>query len=110
MTPTTPNAGWPIGEGELTHGMTDGNMQVRNMEYVWLANFTGVPCIQFPVGYVEATKGEGKIPVGMMGHGEWGSEDELIEFGFDGEEWLARGYEGGRRRPEGWVDVLGGKA
>lgn len=106
VTPTTPNAGWPIGDGELSHGMSDGNTQVRNMEYVWLANFTGVPCIQFPVGYVEPVKGNGKIPVGMMGHGEWGSEDELIEFGYDGEEWMTRGYEGGRRRPEGWVDVL----
>lgn len=108
VTPTTPNAGWPIGDGELSHGMSDGNTQVRNMEYVWLANFTGVPCIQFPVGYVEPVKGEGKIPVGMMGHGEWGSEAELIEFGYDGEEWMTRGYEGGRRRPEGWVDVLKG--
>ncbi|KAF1971684.1 glutamyl-tRNA amidotransferas-like protein subunit A [Bimuria novae-zelandiae CBS 107.79] len=108
VTPTTPNAGWPIGDGELSHGMTDGNTQVRNMEYVWLANFTGVPCLQFPVGYVKPVKGEGRVPVGMMGHGEWGSEEELIEWGYKGEEWLNKGYEGGRRRPAGWVDVLRG--
>ncbi|KAF2677565.1 glutamyl-tRNA amidotransferas-like protein subunit A [Lentithecium fluviatile CBS 122367] len=109
VTPTTPNAGWPIGDGELAYGMTDGNTQVRNMEYVWLANFTGVPCIQFPVGFVEGkAKGErkGKVPVGMMGHGDWGCEDALVEFGFDGERWLHEGCEGGRLRPEGWVDVL----
>jgi Asp-tRNA(Asn)/Glu-tRNA(Gln) amidotransferase A subunit family amidase len=108
VTPTTPNAGWLIGDGELSHGMSDGNTQVRNMEYVWLANFTGVPCIQFPVGYVEPLKGSAKIPVGMMGAGQWGSEEELIGFGYDGEDWLNKGYEGGRRKPEGWVDVLKG--
>lgn len=108
VTPTTPNAGWPIGAGEAAYGVTDGNMQIFNMEYVWLANFTGVPCIQFPVGYVDGVQGTGKVPVGMMGHAEWGSEDALIEFGFDAEEWITKGYEGGRARPEAWVDVLGG--
>lgn len=106
VTPTTPNAGWPIDEAELPHGVTNGNMQIRNMEYVWLANFTGVPCIQFPVGYVEGLKGEGKVPIGLSGHGEWGSEDALIEFGYDGERWLNEGYAGGRVMPGAWVDVL----
>jgi len=113
VTPTTPNAGWPIKDGELAYGMSDGNMQLRNMEYVWLANFTGVPCIQFPVGFVEGSggkeHGKGKVPVGLMGHGEWGCEDALVEFGFEGEKWLGEGYKGGRLRPEGWVDVLGGR-
>ncbi|KAJ4292700.1 hypothetical protein N0V90_009363 [Kalmusia sp. IMI 367209] len=107
VTPTTPNAGWPIGDGELSHGMSDGNSQVRNMEYVWLANFTGVPCLQFPVGYIEPVKGKGKIPVGLMGHGEWGTEKELIEFGYDGEAWMTQGHGGGRVMPKVWVDVLG---
>lgn len=106
VTPTTPNAGWPIDEAELSHGVTNGNMQIRNMEYVWLANFTGVPCIQFPVNYVQGVKGEGLVPIGLSGHGEWGSEDALIEFGFDGEKWLHEGREGGRAMPEAWVDVL----
>ncbi|KAF5845944.1 hypothetical protein GGP41_008429 [Bipolaris sorokiniana] len=106
VTPTTPNAGWPIDEAELSHGVTNGNMQIRNMEYVWLANFTGVPCIQFPVDYVQGVKGEGMVPIGLSGHGEWGSEDALIEFGFDGEKWLHEGREGGRAMPEAWVDVL----
>lgn len=106
VTPTTPNAGWAIDKADLAHGMTDGNMTIRSMEYVWLANFTGVPCIQFPVGYVDVKKGEGRLPVGLSGHVEWGSEDALIEFGFDGERYLYEGVEGGRVRPEGWVDVL----
>jgi Asp-tRNA(Asn)/Glu-tRNA(Gln) amidotransferase A subunit family amidase len=106
VTPTTPNAGWPIDPADLSHGMTDANMQLKNMEYVWLANFTGVPCIQFPVGYVNGEKGTGTVPVGMSGQGEWGSEDALIEFGFDGERWLREGRAEGKIKPEGWVDVL----
>jgi Asp-tRNA(Asn)/Glu-tRNA(Gln) amidotransferase A subunit family amidase len=106
VTPTTPTVGWPIGDGELAYGVTDGNRQVRTMEYVWLANFTGVPCLQFPVGYVEGVQGDGRVPVGIMGHGEWGSEDALIEFGFHGEKFVSEGLEGGRLRPKGWADVL----
>jgi len=106
VSPTTPNAGWPIDPRELTHGSSDANKQLRNMEYVWLANFTGVPCIQFPVGFVQGVRGEGKVPVGLSGHGEWGSEDALIEFGFDGEKYLHEGLKGGRVMPGGWVDVL----
>lgn len=33
VTPTTPNAGWKIEKGDLSYGLTNGNMQVRNMEY-----------------------------------------------------------------------------
>ncbi|KAF1831308.1 amidase signature enzyme [Decorospora gaudefroyi] len=107
VTPTTPNAGWPIDDAELPHGVTNGNMLIRNMEYVWLANFTGIPCIQFPVGYVHGIKGTGKVPIGFSAQGEWGSEDALIEFGHDGEKWLHDGYKDGKVMPEGWVDVLG---
>ncbi|KAF2731618.1 amidase signature enzyme [Polyplosphaeria fusca] len=110
VTPTTPNAGIPIGEGDLSYGVSDGNTAVRNMEYVWLANFTGVPCIQFPVGYVEPRQGKGKIPVGLSGNGEWGAEEELIAFGYDGERYLNEAFDGGRVRPEAWVDVLDNKS
>ncbi|KAF2471099.1 glutamyl-tRNA amidotransferas-like protein subunit A [Lindgomyces ingoldianus] len=107
VTPTTPNAGWAIKPGDLSYGLMDGNMQVRNMEYVWLANFTGIPCISFPIGYVDAKQGDGRVPIGLSGNGEWGCEDALIEFGYDGEAWLNEGFEGGRARPRDWVDVLG---
>ena len=108
VTPTTPNPGWHIkgGKSDLKYGVSDGNMSVRSMEYVWMANFTGVPCISFPVGYVDPVEGKDKIPIGLMGNGEWGSEDALIEFGYDGESWLNSGLEGGRKKPKGWVDVL----
>lgn len=106
VTPTTPNAGWPIEDGDLAVGLSNANLQLRNMSYVWLANFCGLPCIQFPVGYVDGVKGKGKVPIGLSGQAEWGSEDALIEFGYDGEKWLNEGYVGGKVRPEGWVDVL----
>jgi Asp-tRNA(Asn)/Glu-tRNA(Gln) amidotransferase A subunit family amidase len=108
VTPTTPNAGWHIegGKGDLKYGVSDGDQSIKNMEYVWMANFCGLPSITFPVAYADPKEGDGAIPIGLMGTGEWGSEDQLIEFGYDGESWLSNGYEGGRRRPRNWVDVM----
>lgn len=107
VTPTTPMAGWPIAsEKDLKHGFTDGNMSIRSMEYVWLANFCGNPAISCPVGYVEPAKGTGKVPVGIMAMGEWGAEDELIEWGKECEGYLNEVYPGGRLRPTNWEDVV----
>jgi Asp-tRNA(Asn)/Glu-tRNA(Gln) amidotransferase A subunit family amidase len=108
VTPSTPIPGWHIagGPGDLKYGVSDGNKSVRNMEYVWLANFCGNPCLQGPVGYVDPVEGQGKVPVGIMGMSEWGSDDTLIEFGYDIETWLNKGLDGGRRRPDTWVDTF----
>lgn len=106
VTPTTPNAGWRINPSDLKYGCSDGNMQIRNMEYAWMANFVGCPAIGMPVGYADPVEGSGKVPIGMMGMGEWCSEDELIEFGYDVEKWVYEGLEGGRVTPETFVDVL----
>jgi Asp-tRNA(Asn)/Glu-tRNA(Gln) amidotransferase A subunit family amidase len=107
ITPTTPMAGWPIAkEGDLKHGVTDGNTSIRNMEYVWLANFCGNPAISCPVGYVDPVKGRGKVPVGLMAMGEWGSEDALLAWGREAEAYLNESYAGGRQRPPNWVDVV----
>ncbi|KAI5792561.1 amidase signature domain-containing protein [Peziza echinospora] len=43
------------------------------------------------------------LPVGMMGMGEWGFEEELLRLGYDCERFL----EGGRKIPPAHVDVLG---
>ncbi|TPX19409.1 hypothetical protein DIZ76_017198 [Coccidioides immitis] len=82
-TPTLPIAGWQISPGgaDLTHGVSDVNTSLRTMEYVYLANFSGCPAISCPMGYAEDTK----LPVGIMGMSEWGSEWALIEWGRDGE-------------------------
>ena len=106
ITPTTPNAGWHINPGDLKYGVSDGNMQIRNMEYAWLANFVGCPAISVPVGYVDPVEGNGKVPIGLMGMSEWGGEDDLIAFGYDAEMWLHEGHEGGRVRPANFVDVI----
>ncbi|KAK7541214.1 amidase signature domain-containing protein [Phyllosticta citribraziliensis] len=108
VTPTTPNAGWHIsgGAADLAYGVSDGNRSIRSMEYVWLANFTGCPAIQAPVGYADPAEGDGPVPVGLMAMGEWGDEETCIAFGYDVEAWLNGGLKGGRRRPDKWVDVL----
>ena len=106
VTPTTPNAGWHINPGDLKYGCSDGNTQIRNMEYAWLANFTGCPAISVPVGFVDPVEGNGKVPIGLMGMSEWCGEDDLISFGYDAEKWLHEGLEGGRPKPETFVDVL----
>lgn len=102
VTPTTPTAGWHIsgGKGDLEYGVSDANMSMRSMEYVWLANFTGCPALNIPVGYVDPLEGEGKMPIGMMGMAEWAREDELIEWGKIGEN-----IEGASAKPENWVDI-----
>jgi len=83
VSPTTPIPGWHIdgGEADLSRGLSDGKSSVRNMEYVWLANFTGCPAISCPAGYTA----DGGVPIGVMAMGEWGTEEELIAFARDGE-------------------------
>ena len=58
------------------------------------------------MGYVDPAKGKGKIPIGLMAMGEWGSEDGLLAWGRDAERWLNEKYPGGRQRPANWVDVV----
>ncbi|KAL4766631.1 amidase [Aspergillus foveolatus] len=85
FTPTSPIPGWKIagGDADLARGVSDGKSSVRNMEYVWLANFTGCPAISCPAGYAE-DNGH-RVPIGVMAMGEWGSEEDLIAFARHGE-------------------------
>ena len=108
VTPTTPNPGWHIsgGAADLKNGVSDANMSVRSMTYVWLANFSGCPAISIPVGRVDAKEGEGKIPVGLMAMGEWGAEDSLIDWGRVGEQWAWEEEEDRMGKPKNWVDVM----
>ncbi|KAI5296198.1 hypothetical protein KEM52_005218 [Ascosphaera acerosa] len=117
VTPTTPTAGARIvgGDADLgPHGISNADASLRSMEYVWLANFTGCPAINRPMAYEDKTG----VPLGIMGMGEWGSEELLIEWAREGEAFLkdVTGQEGGLKRPRGkmvskdgtdWVDVLG---
>lgn len=107
MTPTTPMPGWPIVPGDEVHGMSDTNKTVRNMLYIFLANMTGTPALSAPVGYLDPEQGEGQIPVGLMATGEWGSEEQLLAWAGEAEEYLYETHDGGRHRPKEWLDVLG---
>jgi Asp-tRNA(Asn)/Glu-tRNA(Gln) amidotransferase A subunit family amidase len=104
VTPTTSCEGWPIrSPTELKYGLSDGDQTLKTMEYVWMANFTGVPALVLPAGFAAAAGAMNKnVPVGVMGMGEWGSEDGLLQWGVDAdalnEELL--------RRPPIWVDVV----
>lgn len=114
VTPTTACAGWKIQtQSELNHGLSDGDKTIRSMLYVWLANFCGLPALTVPAGYVAPEghpeagsvadeKVEGKVPVGLMGTGEWTQEHNLLQFGVDAE---AAGADV-RTRPPIWVDVV----
>ncbi|KAH7040377.1 amidase signature domain-containing protein [Microdochium trichocladiopsis] len=105
VTPTVPDAGWKIQPGDEAYGFSDGDKTNRAMMYVWLANSTGCPAVSCPVGYDEAVEG-GKVPIGLMATGEWGAEEQLLDFAAEAEEYLNAVYPGGRSRPEAWVDVL----
>jgi Asp-tRNA(Asn)/Glu-tRNA(Gln) amidotransferase A subunit family amidase len=115
VTPTTACAGAPIrgGKSELKYGVSDGNLTIESMTYVWLANFCGLPSISVPAGFVipegqarageEADeKTEGKVPIGLMATGVWCSEKALLDFGVDAE---AAGSER-RCRPPIWEDMI----
>ncbi|KAL2824151.1 amidase signature domain-containing protein [Aspergillus cavernicola] len=104
FSPTSPIPGWKIagGDADLSRGVSDGKSSVRNMEYVWLANFTGCPSISCPAGYAEDNRH--RVPIGIMAMGEWGSEEDLIAFARDGEGILD--LEGNRAA----VAELGGQA
>lgn len=115
VTPTTSCAGWHMKHkaAEMKYGVSDGDQTLKTMEYVWLANYTGLPAMSVPAGFVvpegQSNAGEiagddveGKIPVGLMGNGEWCSEDTLLQWGLDVEE---LGAERQRRSPI-WVDVI----
>ncbi|KAK2594555.1 hypothetical protein QQS21_007727 [Conoideocrella luteorostrata] len=106
MSPTTPIAGWPRHPGDEAHGMNDANVTFRNMMYIFLANLTGTPSVSVPVGYATPTQGEGKVPIGLLATGEWGSEEQLLGFAGEAEEYLHTTSDEGRRRPDAWLDVM----
>lgn len=114
VTPTTSCAGWPVrSPSEYQYGVSDGDTTIRSMEYVWLANFCGLPSLSVPAGYVvpegmpnagniAGADVSGKVPVGIMATGEWATEADLLRFGLDAEAVSA----GRRARPPIWYDVV----
>ncbi|KAF4466586.1 amidase [Fusarium albosuccineum] len=107
LTPTTPMVGWPIVPGDEKYGMSDTNKTMRNMLYIFLANMTGTPALSAPVGYIDPEQGEGQLPVGLLATGEWGSEEQLLAWAAEAEDYLHHATETSRRRPSEWLDVMG---
>jgi Asp-tRNA(Asn)/Glu-tRNA(Gln) amidotransferase A subunit family amidase len=106
VTPTAPEAGWKVHPGDEAYGFSDGNHTIRMMMYIWLANCTGCPAVSAPVGYAEPEQGEGKLPIGLMAMGAWGSEEHLLAWAAEAEGYLNSSLEGGRVRPKDWADVV----
>ncbi|KND91218.1 Fatty acid amide hydrolase [Tolypocladium ophioglossoides CBS 100239] len=106
MTPTTPLAGWARMPGDEAYGLSDANTTFLNMMYIFLANMTGTPSLSAPVGYVDPDQGEGKLPVSLLATGEWGSEEQLLGWAAEAEDYLHEVYAEGRRRPDSWLDVI----
>lgn len=106
MTPATPLIGWPRTDGDDAYGMSDTNTTLRNMSYIFLANITGTPSVSAPVGYVDPKQGEGKLPVSLIATSEWGSEELLLSWAREAEEYLHEEFPEGRRRPDAWADVF----
>lgn len=107
LSPTTPVAGWPKENGDEAYGFSDGNMSMYNMTFCWVANTSGCPAVTAPAGYVDPERGEGELPVGVMGMAEWGGEEGCLEFARGVEGYVRDVLPGGRRRPGEWADVLG---
>ncbi|CRG89316.1 Fatty acid amide hydrolase [Talaromyces islandicus] len=105
LTPTTTLPGWKIegGPKDLAYGVADAKKSTRNMEYVWLANLTGCPAISCPAGYVDETK----MPVGIMGMGEWGSEERLLVFAKDHQGVVSAELSTPSGKGAVWADVIG---
>ncbi|KAI0200548.1 amidase signature enzyme [Astrocystis sublimbata] len=106
VTPTVPEAGWKVSPGDEAYGLNDGNLTIRMMMYIWLANSTGCPAVSVPVGYAEPDQGEGKLPIGLMAMGEWGCEEQLLSWAAEAEGYLNGSLQGGRVRPREWADVI----
>ncbi|KAJ2997908.1 hypothetical protein NUW58_g498 [Xylaria curta] len=96
VTPTAPEAGWKINPGDEAYGFSDGNLTIRMMTYIWLANSTGCPAVSAPIGYAEPEQGEGKLPIGLMAMGEWGAEEQLLAWAVEAEGYLNGTLEGGQ--------------
>ncbi|RPA76378.1 amidase signature enzyme [Ascobolus immersus RN42] len=60
-------------------GVSNSDRSVESMRYVFLANLLGLPGVAGVAGW--AGDGGEEVPVGVMGVGEWGYEEDVLEVG-----------------------------
>lgn len=65
-------------------------------QYVFLANMTGTPSLSAPVAYVDPEQGEGRLPVSLLATGDWGSEEQLLSWAAEAEDYLHGTYADGQ--------------
>ncbi|KAI8349567.1 amidase signature domain-containing protein [Mortierella sp. GBAus27b] len=105
VTPTVANLPPKVTSGAESHGETNYLNNVKTMQYMMLANFTGIPAITAVAGYTRENyvhqngdrypKG---FPVGIQFMGQWWDEKRLIHIAGVCEQVL-----GTRQKPKIWV-------
>ncbi|KAF8984661.1 hypothetical protein BGZ46_007367 [Entomortierella lignicola] len=104
-TPTIANLPPRITAGALSHGESNYLNNVKTMQYVMMANFTGIPGITAVAGYSKEEhdpqngyKYPTGFPIGIQFMGQWWDEKRLIHIGSVCEQVLET-----RQKPKIWV-------
>ncbi|KAM3555263.1 hypothetical protein ARSEF4850_006090 [Beauveria asiatica] len=65
-----------------------------------------IPSLSAPVGYVEPDQGEGKVIISLLANADWGSEEQLLFWAAEAEDYFHELYPDSRKRPKAWADVF----
>ncbi|KAI1316020.1 hypothetical protein EDD11_010545 [Mortierella claussenii] len=105
VTPTIANLPTRIHAGVLSHGESNYNNTYKTMQYMMLANFTGIPGITAVAGYAKETYQHPNgtayatgLPIGIQFMGQWWDEKRLIQIAAVCEQVLES-----RQKPKIWM-------
>ncbi|KAF9363733.1 hypothetical protein BGX34_003422 [Mortierella sp. NVP85] len=105
VTPTVANLPPKISAGAESHGESNYHNNVKTMQYVMMANFTGIPAITAVAGYSkeEYVHWNGDeystgFPIGIQFMGQWWDEKRLIHIASVCEQLLEA-----RQKPNIWM-------
>jgi len=105
VTPTVANLPPKISAGAESHGESNYHNNVKTMQYVMMANFTGIPAITAIAGYSkeEYVHWNGDeystgFPIGIQFMGQWWDEKRLIHIASVCEQLLEA-----RQKPNIWM-------
>ncbi|KAF9945978.1 hypothetical protein BGZ72_000797, partial [Mortierella alpina] len=108
VTPTIANLPTRVNAGALSHGESNYLNNVKTMQYMMMANFTGIPGITAVAGYSKETYtqkdgcqyGPG-FPIGIQFMGQWWDEKRLIHIASVCERVLET-----RLKPKIWIKAM----